>query len=134
MRHGEKKYPIFVSFWDVARRVPWWGVRRVCVMKDETAETQAQLFYDIIVNVWKYPRERVHYVLSDNTASVSGKVGGCVALLQRKLKGEDTTEKDTSAGACAGRGRAARGGQGSQGGAARGGRCLLYTSPSPRDS
>ena len=122
MRHGEKKYPIFVAFCDVARRVPWWGVFRVCVMNDKTAETQAQLFYDTIVNVWKYPRERVHHVLSDNTASVSGKVGGCVALLQRKLKGEDTTEKTTSAGACAGRGRAARGGQGSQGGVARGGR------------
>ena len=63
-----------------------------------------QLFYDTTVNVLKYPRERVLYVLSDNTASVSGEVGGCVALLQRKLKGEDTTEKTTSAGARAGRG------------------------------
>ena len=61
-------------------------------MKDKTAETQAQLFYDTIVNVLKYPWERVLYVLSDNTASVSGEVGGCVVLLERKLKGEDTTD------------------------------------------
>ena len=32
-------------------------------MKDKTVGTQAQLFYDTIVNVLKYPRERVLYVI-----------------------------------------------------------------------
>lgn len=128
LRHGDKKYPIFVSFWDVVSGAPWWGAFRVCVMKDKTAETQAQLFYETIVDVLKYPRERVLYVLSDNTASVSGEVGGCVALLQRKLRGEDTTKKTPkTAAAGGGRGGAAsrgRGGAalGGRGGAVRGGR------------
>ena len=94
--NGDKKYPIFVSFWDAAAETVWWGlVRGVCVMKDKTAETQAQLFYETIVDVLKYPRKRVLYVLSDNMASVSGEVGGCISLLQRKLKGEDTKKKRT---------------------------------------
>lgn len=45
-------------------------------MKDKTAETQASLFFETIVNVLKYPRRQVLYVLSDNTASVSGERGG----------------------------------------------------------
>eukprot|EP00904_Undaria_pinnatifida_P011774 jgi/Undpi1/7727/HiC_scaffold_23.g10200.m1 len=94
LRNGDKKYPIFVSFWDVAAEAVWWGPVRVCVMKDKTAETQAQLFYETIVDVLKYPPKRVLYVLSDNTTSVSDEVGGCVALLQRKQKGEDTRKKN----------------------------------------
>ena len=70
----------------------------MCNMKDKTAETQAQLFYDTIINDLSYPRERVLYVLSDNTASVSSDVGGCVALLQRKLNGDDTTAKPSKRG------------------------------------
>lgn len=132
LRNGDKKYPIFVSFWDVAAGAPWWGCFRVCTMKDETAEAQACLFYETIVDVLKYPRERVLYVLADNTASVSGEIGGCVTLLQRKLKGEDTAKKivQTRAvrgrGGARGRGAASRGrggvGRGGRGEAARGGR------------
>lgn len=103
-RHGDKKYPVFLSFWH--RDAPWWGLFRVCNIPDKTAETQASVFYDIIVNDLKYPRERVLYVLSDNTASVSAEVGGCVALLQRKLRGEDTTS-----GTKKGKGRAPAGGR-----------------------
>ncbi|CAM9614071.1 unnamed protein product [Sphacelaria rigidula] len=62
-------------------------------MKDKTAETQASLFYDTVVNDLKYPREKVLFVPSDNTAPVSADVGGGVALLRRKLRGEDTTIK-----------------------------------------
>lgn len=65
-------------------------------MKDKTAETQASLLYDTIVKDLKYPRDRILFVLSDNTASVSAEVGVCVALLQRKLRGEDTTNKTST--------------------------------------
>lgn len=124
LRNGDKKFPIFVSFWDVEVDARWWGTLRICVMKDKTAETQAQLFFDTIVDVLGYSRGRVLYVLSDNTASVSGEVGGCVTLLQRKLRGENTTQRGAKAGAGrGGRGRA-RGGavRGRRAVAARGGR------------
>ncbi|CAM9511966.1 unnamed protein product, partial [Ectocarpus fasciculatus] len=107
LRKGDKKFPIFVGFWDVVADAPWWGLLRMCSMKDKTAETQAALFYDTIVNVLKYPRHQVLYVLSDNTASVSGARGGCVTKLQQKLRGEDTT----APGRGRGRGRGSRGGQ-----------------------
>lgn len=84
LRNGNKTFPIFVFFWHEETDSPWWGLFRVCSMKDKTAETQASLFYDTIVNDLKYPPDRVLFVLSDNTASVSAEVGGCVALLQRK--------------------------------------------------
>ena len=45
----------------------------MCRIKDKTAKTQAELFYDTIVDVLGYPRGRVMFVLSDNTASVSAK-------------------------------------------------------------
>lgn len=97
----------------------------ICNMKDKTAETQTCLFYDIIANVFKYPRDRVLYMLSDNTAFVSADEGGAVALLQRNLQGEDTKAKMTKRG----RGEAktaatllaARGGRGGRGGGRRGG-------------
>lgn len=113
LRNGDKKFPIFVAFHDVATDSPWWGPFRICNMKDKTAETQAHLFFDTIVNILKYPRERVLFVLSDNTASVSSEEGGCVALLQRKLRGEDTTAKVAKRGrgpAKKGTSQAARGG------------------------
>ncbi|CAN0535859.1 unnamed protein product, partial [Ectocarpus sp. 12 AP-2014] len=83
---GDKKFPIFVAFWDVVAGAPWWGLLRMCSMKDKTAETQATLFYETIVDVLKYPRNQVLYVLSENTASVSGSKGGCVTKLQQKLR------------------------------------------------
>ena len=98
LRNGDKKFPIFVALFCEEIDSPWWGLFRVCNMKDKTAETQAQLFYDTIINDPGYPRERVLYVLSDNTASVSSDVGGCVAILQRKLNGEDTTAKPSKRG------------------------------------
>lgn len=124
LRHGYKKFPIFVAFHDVKADAPWWGMLRVCNMKDKTAETQAHLYFDIIVNVLKYPREQVLFVLSDNTASVSAEEGGCVSLLQKKLKGDDATAKVPSrrrgAAKQAGATQAARGGRGGRG--SRGGR------------
>lgn len=59
-------------------------------MKDKTAKTQVKLFYDTIGNVLNYNRSRVMFVVSDNTASVSGREGGCVRLLQRMVMGEVT--------------------------------------------
>ncbi|CAN0365417.1 unnamed protein product [Ectocarpus sp. 6 AP-2014] len=95
LRNGDKKFPIFVAFYDVEADAPWFGLVRVCSMKDKTAETQAQLFYETIVDTLGYPKHQVLYVLSDNTASVSSDGKGCVKLLQRKLRGEDTTKKST---------------------------------------
>lgn len=119
-RNGDKKYPIFIAFWDHVADAPWWGMFRVCRMKDKTAETQATLLVETIVDVLKYPRERVLYVLSDNTASVSGERGGCVTLVQRKLRGEDTTARlARGGGRGAGRGRGAARSRGARG-AARG--------------
>lgn len=126
MRNVDKKNPLFVSFWDVEADAPWWGAFRICIMKDKTAETQAQLFYETIVDVLKYPLERVLYVLSDNTASVSEK-GGCVTLLQRKFRGEDMTQNTRTRATRGGRGgaTASGGGRGAarrRGGASGGGR------------
>lgn len=98
VRNGDKKFPIFLSFWHDDSDEPWYGLFRVCNMRDKTGETQASLFYDTIINDLKYPPSQVLFVLSDNTASVSGEEGGCVALLQRKLRGEDTTKKATAPG------------------------------------
>lgn len=61
-------------------------------MKDKTAETQAALFFETVVNELEYPRERVLFVLLDSKASVSSETGGYVDLLQRELRGEDTTK------------------------------------------
>ena len=72
-QQGNKKFPIFVAFWHVGVGAPWGGMLRVCRIKDKTAKTQAELFYDTIVDVLGYPRGRVMFVLSDNTASVSAK-------------------------------------------------------------
>ncbi|CAB1100631.1 unnamed protein product [Ectocarpus sp. CCAP 1310/34] len=93
LRNEDKKFPVFVAFHDVEADAPWFGLLRVCSMKDKTAETQAQLFYETIVDTLGYPKHQVLFVLSDNTASVSSEGKGCVKLLQRKLRGEDTTKK-----------------------------------------
>lgn len=100
-------------------------------MRDKTAEIRARLFYETIVDVLGYPRERVMYVLSDKTASASGEVGGCVALLQRKLRGENTTEhaakqrggrsSSSSSWRVGGRGGGTGGGRGALSGGGRGG-------------
>lgn len=121
-RKGDKKFPIFVAFWNVVVGAPWWGMLRVCSMKDKTAKTQAELFYDTIVEVLGYPRDRVMYVLSDNTASVSAKNGGCVTLLQRKLRGEDITAvvRELGGGGARGRGSGGARGRGSEGARGRG--------------
>lgn len=112
LRKMDEKFPIFVAFWDVEAGKPWWGLLRMASMKDKTAETQAALFFDTIVNVLKYPRSQVMYVLSENTASVSGVKVGCVTKLQQKLRGEDTLAP------IRGRGRSQRGGRTNGGGAA----------------
>ncbi|CAB1102370.1 unnamed protein product [Ectocarpus sp. CCAP 1310/34] len=120
LRKGDKKFPIFVACWDVVAGRPWWGLLRMCSMKDKTAETQASIFFETIVNVLKYPRHQVLYVLSDNTACISGEKGGCVTKLQQKLRGEDTTAVPRQEqGGGRGRGRG-RGGQGVRGRAGRG--------------
>lgn len=60
LRSGDKKSPIFVAFHDMEADAPWWGMLRICNMKDKTAETQASLFYDTIVNFLGYPRENFY--------------------------------------------------------------------------
>lgn len=70
-----------------------WDMFRVCSMPDKTAEIQSRLSYDTVVTVLRFVCERVLYMLSDNTTSVSGEVGSCVALLQRKRRGESNTEE-----------------------------------------
>lgn len=93
LRHGDKKLPIFVSFWDQEADSSWSGVFHVCSMSDEAAERQTCLFDEMVVNVLCYPCGRATFVLSDNTASVSEGVSGSMALLQRKLRGKNTREK-----------------------------------------
>ena len=68
--------PFCWRFWNVGDWAPWWGMLRVCSVKDKTAKTQAELSYDTVVNVRDYPRGRVVYVLSGETASVSAKDEG----------------------------------------------------------
>ncbi|CBJ34137.1 expressed unknown protein [Ectocarpus siliculosus] len=58
LRNGDKKFPIFVAFYDVEADAPWFGLVRVCSMKDKTAETQAQLFYETIVDTLGYPKHQ----------------------------------------------------------------------------
>lgn len=134
LRKGDKKFPIFVAFWDAVAGKPWWGLLWMCSMEDKTAETQATLFYETIVDVLKYPRHRVLYVLSNNTASVSG-AGGCVTKLQQKLRGVDTTAVVPGRGSGRGRGGRARGGNSERGrgrGATGAGRGRGAPSPSIR--
>lgn len=45
--------------------------------------------YDVYVNDLQYPSENILERLSENTASVSCKIGGCVALLKYKQKLKD---------------------------------------------
>lgn len=52
---GDKKFPVFVACWDIVAGKPWWGLLRMCSMKDKTAETQATLFFETIVDVLMYP-------------------------------------------------------------------------------
>lgn len=89
-------------------------------MKDKTAQTQAGIFYETIVDVLGYPRHQVMYVLSDNTASVSGDKGGCVTLLQEMLRKDEAPVAGRGGGRGRGRGRGR--GLGRGWGRARGGR------------
>lgn len=101
LRNGDNKFPVIVSYWHVEDDEPLWGLFRVCNMKDKTAETQATLFFEAVVNEIKYPRERVLFVLRDGTASVSSETGGYVDLLRRKLRGEEPTKAKPKAKATA---------------------------------
>ena len=145
LRDGAGASPFFLAFWDVAARKPWWGMVRFepCSLVEEgesqemMAESQAQLFYEVVAYALRYPLERVLCALGDETAAAAassaappaafsvspgeggggeeGRGGGCfVRLLQRKLMGEDTV----TAGGCVGR----RGGGGVGGGGVVGGR------------
>ncbi|CAB1107038.1 unnamed protein product [Ectocarpus sp. CCAP 1310/34] len=58
LRNRDKKFPVFVAFHDVEADAPWFGLLRVCSMKDKTAETQAQLFYETIVDTLGYPKHQ----------------------------------------------------------------------------
>ena len=118
VRHGDKKYPMFVAFWDTAANAPWWGLFRMTSMDDKTAETQAKKMYETIIEELEYPPEKVLYVLSDNTASVSARKEGCVTLLQEKLRHKltGTREPDVDQPARGGRGSRGRRGRGARGG------------------
>lgn len=114
LRNRDEKFPVFVSLWDVNAHEPWCRLLRMCSMKDKTAKTQAELFYNVITNVLGYPRHQVLFVLSDNTASVSGESGGCVTLLQEMLRKDEAAAAGVSytapQGTARGRGQGQRGG------------------------
>ena len=95
---------------------PWWGILVVRSMKGKTAKAQATFLSETSVDVLKHPHKRVFHVLSDNTASVPGERGGCVTLVQRKLRGEYTTPRPVRAGGQgAGHGQEAVPGRGARG-------------------
>ena len=87
-------------------------------MDDKTVETQAKKVYETIIEELENPPEKVLCVLSDNTASVSTKKGGCVTLLQEKLRHKltGTREPDVDQPTRGGRGSRGRRGRGARGG------------------
>ena len=109
-RNGDKKIPMLVPYWDTEADDQWYGLFRVCSMKDKTGDTQARLIYDAMINGLGYPPETFMWCLSDNTASVSSETVGCVALLEKKLKAYDINAGPSPAPG-KGRGRGGRGGR-----------------------
>lgn len=85
-REGDKNFPHFVAFWDAETERPWWGLLRIATIEDKASEVQT--YHDTIVGVLKFRRMLVRLILSDNIASVSSEEEGCVATLERNLRGD----------------------------------------------
>ena len=98
LRNGDKKFPIFVSFWHTMSRSPWWERLRVCSMKDKTAKTQAERFYEMIVHVIRFLFGEEERMRSDAAANANGgghhnirgsiRVGGWRSSWAREAGGE----------------------------------------------
>lgn len=58
LRKDDNKFPQFVASWEVEAGAPWWGLLQVYSMKDKTADTQAKLFHETIVDVLKNTRPK----------------------------------------------------------------------------